>query len=277
MLATPKRLGSIRVLACLFGVSPRRVFRGRSGSRLAAAEGTRASRDFDLESEGKRAQLRRSCLRQNSPPFMLGILALELLFQFWVGLGPEGSKAVGHLNGPVVRSEDVNGQRHAARGNLEIVRDTVKVLDARAENRRGVLRIGDFGAAAAGKLEALRGMFFDELLLPGSQDRPDEVQDRTILDIPVIRGVLAGEMDDIFPLGSANLRNMVLRKRLSQKVHPRDPLLNRIVPLVEGKVSVCDGVREARRSFRRGVGVAILRLDDEIAKDLFPADDDPFL
>src|SRR4029077_5977635 len=117
-----------------------------------------------------------------------------------------------------------------------VVGDAIEVLDACAEDWRGVRRIGDLGAASAGELKAFRGMFLDELLLGGSKGRPNEVQNRAVFDFAVVRGVLAGKMDDVFALGGADFRDMVLREGSSQKVHARDPLFHRVVPLVEGEV-----------------------------------------
>ena len=98
---------------------------------------------------------------------MLRVLALELLFEFGVGLGPEGFQALGYLDGTVVGGEDLDGHGDASGGDFEVFGHAVKILDAGAEDGIGGGGIGDLGAASAGEFEALGGLFVHQVLLGG--------------------------------------------------------------------------------------------------------------
>lgn len=101
---------------------------------------------------------------------MLRILALELLFQAGVGLGPKGFETARHLHRTVTRGQDVQSERMAAEGDFDIIRHTVKILDSGREERIRRLGISHLRAASTGKFDPLGGVFFDELLLLPSEE-----------------------------------------------------------------------------------------------------------
>lgn len=68
-------------------------------------------------------------VRHTSPPLVLRILALELLFQAGVGFGPKRFEAARHLNRSVARGQDVESERMATECDFDIIRDSVKILD----------------------------------------------------------------------------------------------------------------------------------------------------
>ena len=101
---------------------------------------------------------------------MLRILALELLFQAGVGLGPKRFEAARHLNRTVAWGQDMEGERMAAEGDFDIIRDSVEILNSGRE--KGIRRLGisHLRSASTGKLDSLGGVFFDELLLLPSEE-----------------------------------------------------------------------------------------------------------
>ena len=101
---------------------------------------------------------------------MLRILALELLFQAGVGLGPKGFEAARHLHRTVARGQDMEGERMAAECDFDIVCDSVEILDSGREERIRRLGISHLRSASTWKLDSLGGVFFDELLLLPSEE-----------------------------------------------------------------------------------------------------------
>ncbi len=101
---------------------------------------------------------------------MLRILALELLFQAWVGLGPKGFETARHLHRTMARGQDMEGERMAAECDFDIVCDSVEILDSGREKRIRCLGICHLRAASTRKLDPLGSVFFDELLLLPSEE-----------------------------------------------------------------------------------------------------------
>ena len=101
---------------------------------------------------------------------MLRILALELLFQAGVGLGPKRFEAARHLNRTVAWGQYVEGERMAAECDFYVVCDSVEILDSGREERIRRIGISHLRSASTGKLDSFGGVFFDELLLlPGEE------------------------------------------------------------------------------------------------------------
>ena len=65
-----------------------------------------------------------------SSPLVLGVLALQLLLEFWVGLSPEIREAGRDLNGALVGGEDLDEEGDFAGSYLQVGLDSVEVLDA---------------------------------------------------------------------------------------------------------------------------------------------------
>ena len=63
-------------------------------------------------------------------PLVLGVLALQLLLEFWVGLSPEIREAGRDLNGALVGGEDLDEEGDFAGSYLQVGFDSVEVLDA---------------------------------------------------------------------------------------------------------------------------------------------------
>ena len=106
--------------------------------------------------------------RRMSAPFMLGILALQLLFEFRIGFTPEKCQVLGNLHRPVTWREHLNADANTVLGDPERVFNAVQILDARRNRRRAIDGVHDLHAAAAGQLNPLgRIFFYPSLLLPG--------------------------------------------------------------------------------------------------------------
>ena len=101
---------------------------------------------------------------------MLRILALELLFQSGVGFRPKRLKTPRYLHRAMARREDVERERVATESDFDVIRHTVEILDSCRE--KGIRRLGvsDLRPPTSGKLDALRGVLFDELLLLPSEE-----------------------------------------------------------------------------------------------------------
>ena len=78
---------------------------------------------------------------------MLRVLALELVFELRVGLGPEGLEVFCDLHWPVARGKHMEREGVAAEGDFEFAIHSVKILDARGEHGLGGVGVGDLRAA----------------------------------------------------------------------------------------------------------------------------------
>ena len=61
---------------------------------------------------------------------MLRVLALQLVFELGVGVGPEGVEVFRDLHRTVARSEHMERQRVAAEGDFEFAIHPVEILNA---------------------------------------------------------------------------------------------------------------------------------------------------
>ena len=89
-------------------------------------------------------------IREESPPFVLRILALELLFDLRVAFAPKGLQVGGDLDRAMVRGEDLNSQRSAPATDREPARRAIQILDASGNRRRSGVAIGDFRGTSVG-------------------------------------------------------------------------------------------------------------------------------
>jgi hypothetical protein len=97
-------------------------------------------------------------------------LALELLFQAGVGLGPKRFETARHLDRTVAWGQDMEGERMAAECDFDVVCDSVKILDSGREKRIRRLGISHLRSSPTWKLDSLGSVFFDELLLLPSEE-----------------------------------------------------------------------------------------------------------
>lgn len=92
---------------------------------------------------------------------MFWVLALELLFEFGVGVGPEPAEAFRDLDGAVVGGKDLESQWESALSDLEVIVDAIEILDACAEEGVRVGGVGDFCTASSREFETIRGVLID--------------------------------------------------------------------------------------------------------------------
>jgi hypothetical protein len=105
--------------------------------------------------------------QSRSAPVVLWILALQLLFEFWIGFTPENRQVFSNLHRAVTRREHLNTDGNAATGDPDRFFDAVQILDARRNRRRPVDGIDDLYGVAVGQLNPLRCIiFYPRLLLP---------------------------------------------------------------------------------------------------------------
>jgi len=193
-------------------------------------------------------------------------LALELLFEFGVGVGPEAAEAFGDLDGAVVGGQDVEGEGEAALGDFEIVVDAVEILDAGAEEGFGVGGVGDFCAASAGEFEAVGRVLIDEALLGRGEEGAGEGEDREIFDVAVANGLVAGEEDDVVAFVGPEVWDILLGEDAGEEVDAFDPLFDGVVPAVETEFVVEDALGEDGGGRGAGFGIAILSVEHEVAE-----------
>ena len=162
---------------------------------------------------------------------------MELVFELGVGFSPEGLEVFCHLHRAVARGEDMERKGMATKGDLEFALDSVEILDARGEDGVGGVGIGDLRAAAGGEFEALRGLFFHELLLGVREEGFRVGQDGAVLDVAVTGGAVADQENDVVALVLSHLGQSLLGAKSGEKIDTVDPLLDSVVPAIEPKVS----------------------------------------
>ena len=94
------------------------------------------------------------------PPLVLGILALQFLFDAGVMVPPEAREILRDLHRPHVGGQDVHHHRHAAHGNRGVCIHVEEFLDAQGDVRRVAGFIGHFRGLAIGQASAARAHVF---------------------------------------------------------------------------------------------------------------------
>ncbi len=79
-----------------------------------------------------------------------------------------------------------------------------------------------------------------------------------VLELTVIGRAVTDDMHEIFALGFANRGKILLGKGAREKVDAENPLLHRVVPLVELQLSLEDLLGEAGRGLGGGLGIEVL-------------------
>ena len=101
------------------------------------------------------------------PPFVFGVFAGEFLFELGVAFLPEVRERGGDLDGAPVGGEDLDDEGDFSARDAQVAADAVEILDAGAECRRRVFRVGNFGSASTGEFEAFGGHSVEEVELGG--------------------------------------------------------------------------------------------------------------
>src|SRR5580765_4706438 len=130
-----------------------------------------------------------------SPPLVLGIPPLQLLFQLRIGVAPEVSEVLGDLYGALAGGEDLDAHADAVLRDPQGVHDAIQVLDARGDGRRGVGGVNNLNHPSFGQLNSLRRVLFDPRLLLARQPRFDYRQHGTIFYFVVTEVAMAEVLD----------------------------------------------------------------------------------
>src|SRR5262249_18642031 len=91
-------------------------------------------------------------------PRVLGVTSAEVFADLEIGVRPETAKVVGHLDGSVVRPEEVENHGDATAGNPWRLRPTEEFLEPGRQDRRPSRLVSELDAAAAWNRQRLGRM-----------------------------------------------------------------------------------------------------------------------
>ena len=163
---------------------------------------------------------------------MLGIFALQFLFEARVVFAPEARQILGDLNGTHVGRENVDEDRDAPHRDFGCGVDVVEFLNAQGDMRGISEFVGNFGRLAVGKVEAFRSMFVEKVLLSGAEPGFEDVFDRFVFDIFVAESAVADLFDEMTAVFVFDGRQNEFRAPLAEEIQAQDPLIGGVVPVV---------------------------------------------
>ena len=132
-----------------------------------------------------------------SAPFVLGVFALEFLFDPRVVLAPEAGEVLGDLDGALAGGEDVDEDGDAVHRDAGGGVDAVELLDAQGDVGRVGGVVGDFGGAAVGEGEAFGGVLLQEGLLGGAEPAFHDGLGGLVLEVFGAEGAVADLLDEV--------------------------------------------------------------------------------
>src|ERR1035437_4735874 len=232
------------------------------------------NRNFDRRGLWRAGNQRQPCKSWKSsrlPPFVARILALEFLFDPRVMFAPEAGEVLGDLHGPLTGSQDVQQHRDAAHRDAGGGGDTEELLDAQGDVRRVARVIDHPGIAAIGQGEALRGVFLKELLLHGTEPAFYHGLHRLVLQVLAAKGAMADLLDQVAAVLVCDGGKGEFGTPLAEEIEPEDPLLEAVVPVVEGQPTGQHLLTEQAGRGVRGGRLDAARADGQVAEtELLP-------
>jgi len=197
---------------------------------------------------------------------VLGIFALEFLFQSRVVFAPETGEVLGNLDGAHVWREDVDENRNAAHSDFGCGVDVVEFLDAQGDVRRIAQFIGNFWRFAVGKVEAFRGMFVEQVLLGGTEPGLENGFDGFVFDVFISECAVANLFDEMAAVFIVDGWQREFRAPLAEEIESENPLFGGMIPVVQNEPASDDffGEEFCCRICGRRIGAA--RADYEIAE-----------
>jgi hypothetical protein len=128
---------------------------------------------------------------------VLGIFALEFLFEARVVFAPEAGEVLGDLDGTHVGGEDVDENGNAAHRDFWGGVDVVQLLNAECDVGRIAEFVGNFGGLAVGEVETFGSMFVEEVLLCGAEPGFEDAFDGFVFDVFVAESAMADLFDEM--------------------------------------------------------------------------------
>ena len=130
-------------------------------------------------------------------PFVLGIFALEFLFEAGVMFAPEPGEVLGDLDWAHVGRQYVNENWNAAHGDFRCGVDVVEFLDAEGDVWGISEFVRNFRCFAVGEVEAFGSVFVEEVLLGRAEPDLEHVFDGFVFDVFVAESAVADLFDEM--------------------------------------------------------------------------------
>ena len=190
--------------------------------------------------------------RGKSTPLVLGILALKLFLNLRVPLAPESLQICRDLDRTVVWRKNLDPEWNPPAAHAKTARRVEKILNPSSNHRHRPIPVRDFRGAAARQFDPFRREIVERLLLRSVQPRFYDQPDGSFLDLLVAYRPLANLLEKEQFFGFIDSGEFQLRKFDCDKIYPGDPLLDRVVPMLERTTS-CQGLAcQEARGFRIG-------------------------